>query len=133
MLQAALNSFAGDPQDCLLGANDVRIPVGEHAVSADARDDVVVVWALYQLFKPANESLSLVTAWFRIVCTDFLGVAVIFFQALQLLDHFGTGRWARRGVPLRRSNGADAQSRCDLAQLRRLARCFVPNRWCQSS
>jgi hypothetical protein len=50
--------------------------------------DVVVAWALYQLFKPANESLSLVTAWFRIVYTVFLGVAVIFlFQALQLLDH----------------------------------------------
>ncbi len=49
--------------------------------------DVVVAWALYVLFKKANESLSLVTAWFRIVYTVFLGVAVIFFfQALQLLD-----------------------------------------------
>ena len=49
--------------------------------------DVVVAWALYVLFKRVNESLSLVTAWFRIVYTVFLGVAVIFFfQALQLLD-----------------------------------------------
>lgn len=49
--------------------------------------DVVVAWALYELFKPANRSLSLVTAWFRIVYTVFLGVALIFFfQALQLLD-----------------------------------------------
>ena len=49
--------------------------------------DVVVAWALYVFFKKANESLSLVTAWFRIVYTVFLGVAVIFFfQALQLLD-----------------------------------------------
>lgn len=49
--------------------------------------EVVVAWALYMLFKKANESLSLVTAWFRIVYTVFLGVALIFFfQALQLLD-----------------------------------------------
>ena len=48
--------------------------------------DVVVAWALYELFKRANPSLSLVTAWFRIVYTVFLGVAAIFFfQALQLL------------------------------------------------
>jgi hypothetical protein len=49
--------------------------------------DVIVAWALYVLFKKANENLSLVTAWFRIVYTVFLGVALIFFfQALQLLD-----------------------------------------------
>lgn len=50
--------------------------------------DVAVAWALYVLFKRTSEHLSLVTAWFRIVYTVFLGVAVIFFyQALQLLDH----------------------------------------------
>lgn len=49
--------------------------------------DVVVAWALYMLFKKANEGISLVTAWFRIVYTVFLGVAVVFFfQALQLLS-----------------------------------------------
>lgn len=52
--------------------------------------DVVVAWALYMLFKRANEPLSLLAAWFRIVYTLFLGVALIFFfQALQLLDHAG--------------------------------------------
>jgi hypothetical protein len=49
--------------------------------------DVIVAWALYVLFKRVNEDVSLVTAWFRIVYTVFLGVAVIFFyQALQLLS-----------------------------------------------
>ena len=49
--------------------------------------DVVVAWALYVLFRRANESLSLVAAWFRIVYTIFLGVGLVFFfQALQLLD-----------------------------------------------
>ncbi|MCZ7534002.1 MAG: DUF4386 domain-containing protein [Acidimicrobiia bacterium] len=50
--------------------------------------DVIVAWALYVLFRGVNERLSLVTAWFRIVYTVFLGVALVFFfQALQLLDH----------------------------------------------
>lgn len=49
--------------------------------------DVIVAWALYVLFKRASQELSLVTAWFRIVYTVFLGVAVIFFyQGLQLLS-----------------------------------------------
>ena len=49
--------------------------------------DVVVAWALYVLFKRASQELSLVTAWFRIVYTIFLGVALIFFyQALQLIS-----------------------------------------------
>jgi hypothetical protein len=49
--------------------------------------DVVVAWALYILFRDANRDLSRLTAWFRLVYTLFLGVALIFFfQALQLLS-----------------------------------------------
>jgi hypothetical protein len=49
--------------------------------------DVVVAWALYILFRDANRDLSRLTAWFRLVYTIFLGVALIFFfQALQLLS-----------------------------------------------
>ena len=49
--------------------------------------DVPVAWALYVLFRPVHRDLSLLTAWFRIVYTVFLGVATVsFFQALQLLD-----------------------------------------------
>lgn len=52
--------------------------------------DVIVAWALYVLFRRASQELSLVTAWFRIVYTVFLGVAVIFFyQGLQLLSGVG--------------------------------------------
>ncbi len=48
--------------------------------------DVVVAWALYIVFRRANRDLSLVAAWFRVVYTVFLGVALVFFfQALQLL------------------------------------------------
>lgn len=49
--------------------------------------DVVVAWALYVLFRSVQRDLSLLTAWFRIVYTVFLGVALIFFfVALQLLS-----------------------------------------------
>lgn len=44
--------------------------------------DVVVAWALYHLFKPAGDALSALSAWFRIVYTVFLGVAVVFLYAV---------------------------------------------------
>lgn len=47
--------------------------------------DVVIAWALYILFQGVNASVSLLAAWFRLVYTAFLGVALIFFfVALQL-------------------------------------------------
>jgi Domain of unknown function (DUF4386) len=49
--------------------------------------DVVIAWALYVLFRSVQRDLSLLTAWFRIVYTVFLGVALIFFfVVLQLLS-----------------------------------------------
>ena len=49
--------------------------------------DVVVAWALYVLFRLLSRDLSLLAAWFRLVYTVFLGVALIFFfVALQLLS-----------------------------------------------
>lgn len=52
--------------------------------------DVVVAWALFVLFRSLSRDLSLLTAWFRLVYTVFLGVALIFFfVALQLLSGAG--------------------------------------------
>lgn len=49
--------------------------------------DVVVAWALYVLFRNLSRDLSLLAAWFRLVYTVLLGVALIFFfVALQLLS-----------------------------------------------
>jgi Domain of unknown function (DUF4386) len=49
--------------------------------------DVAIAWALYVFFRPVHRDLSLLTAWFRLVYTVLLGVAVIFlFLALQLLS-----------------------------------------------
>lgn len=44
--------------------------------------DVVVAWALYHLFRPAGEALAALAAWFRIVYTVFLGVAVVFLYSV---------------------------------------------------
>lgn len=49
--------------------------------------DVVVAWALHLVFRPMDHTISQLAAWFRIVYTVMLGVAIIFFfQALQLLS-----------------------------------------------
>ena len=49
--------------------------------------DVVIAWALHIVFRDTNRDLSLVTAWFRLVYTVLLGVALVFFfQVLQLLS-----------------------------------------------
>jgi hypothetical protein len=61
--------------------------------------DVVIAWALYILFRGLSRDVSLLTAWFRLVYTVLLGVALVFFfVALQLLSGadylavFGSGQ-----------------------------------------
>ena len=52
--------------------------------------DVVVAWALYILLKPANKSLSLLAAWFRVMYAAIFAVALInLFSALQLFAGAG--------------------------------------------
>lgn len=49
--------------------------------------DVVVAWALLIVFQSVSRELSLLAAWFRLVYTVFMGVALVyFFQALQYLS-----------------------------------------------
>ncbi len=49
--------------------------------------DVPVAWALHVVFRRWHRDQSLLMAWFRLVYTVFLGVAVIFlFVALELLS-----------------------------------------------
>ena len=58
--------------------------------------DVVVAWALYHVFRPAGAALSALAAWFRLVYTIFLGVAVVFlYLVLRLVD--GTDHIAALG------------------------------------
>jgi len=52
--------------------------------------DIVVAWALYILFKPVSQNLSLLTAWFRVVYSAIFAVAVInLLSILQLLTGAG--------------------------------------------
>lgn len=52
--------------------------------------DVVVSWALHMIFREVDHDISLGVAWFRIVYTVMLGVALVFFyQALQLVSDTG--------------------------------------------
>lgn len=49
--------------------------------------DVVVAWALHVVFRSVDHDLSLVTAWFRLVYTVFLGVGLVsYFQTLLLVS-----------------------------------------------
>ena len=48
--------------------------------------DVVIAWALHVVFRDVNLDLSLATAWFRLIYTALLGVALVsMFQVLQIL------------------------------------------------
>lgn len=41
--------------------------------------DVVVAWALYIVFRPVHQDVSLLSAWCRLAYTVFLGAALVFF------------------------------------------------------
>ena len=47
--------------------------------------DVIVAWALYIVLRPVNRSLSLLTAWFRLVYTSILVFSLVFFVIALLL------------------------------------------------
>jgi Domain of unknown function (DUF4386) len=49
--------------------------------------DLVIAWALYVLFRHQSRDISLLTAWFRLVYTSLLGVALLFlFLVLQVVS-----------------------------------------------
>lgn len=49
--------------------------------------DVLVSWALYVVFKPLNNNLSILAAWFRLVYTAIFGIALYnLLKVLQLLS-----------------------------------------------
>jgi len=49
--------------------------------------DIIVAWGLYVFLKPINKSLSLLTAWLRIVYAAMLGFALVYLiNALQLVS-----------------------------------------------
>ena len=53
--------------------------------------DVIVAWALYVFLKPANKSISLLAAWFRIVYAAMLAVILVYL--LEVLQLTGDGSY----------------------------------------
>lgn len=54
--------------------------------------DVVVAWALYVVFAPVGRGLALLMAWFRLVYTMMLGVALVFLMgASRMVGNDGVG------------------------------------------
>ena len=51
--------------------------------------DIIVAWALYIFLKPVNKSLSLLTAWIRIVYATILAVVLIYLLSVLQLLHGG--------------------------------------------
>lgn len=50
--------------------------------------DVIVAWALHVVFRKVDRDVSLVTAWFRLTYTMFLGAGLVyFFEVVQLLGN----------------------------------------------
>ncbi|MEZ4772485.1 MAG: DUF4386 domain-containing protein [Bacteroidia bacterium] len=47
--------------------------------------DILVAWALYQFLKTINQSISLLTAWLRLVYVVFLGAGLLNFVFVLLL------------------------------------------------
>ncbi len=61
--------------------------------------DVVVAWALYVLLKPANRSLSLLAAWFRIVYAAIFAAALInLFTGAGYLKTFDVNQLYAQGM-----------------------------------
>lgn len=60
-------------------ANELLFRLGICSFIIVAILDVVVAWALYVLLKPVNKSLSLLSAWFRLVYAAILGIALVNF------------------------------------------------------
>lgn len=59
--------------------------------------DVIVAWALYLVFKPVNQGLSLLTGWIRLVYATLLGAAI--FSLLNVLQLTGNAAYLTNLAP----------------------------------
>jgi hypothetical protein len=59
-------------------ASESTFRIGILCFLAVAVLDVIVAWALYVILKPVNKSLSLLTAWFRVVYAAMLAALLVY-------------------------------------------------------
>ena len=75
------NATAGNIMD-----NTMQFRIGILSFFVMVIIDLLLVWALYLLFKPVNRDLSLLAAWLRLVNATIFGVALYhLFGVLELL------------------------------------------------
>lgn len=48
--------------------------------------DIVVAWAFYLILKPIDKKLSLLGAWFRLIYSAILGIAILSLLLVMLLS-----------------------------------------------
>ena len=59
--------------------------------------DILVAWALYVFLNPANQALSLLVAWFRVVYAVIFAVALVNY--VDVVQYLGDGGGVRAMVP----------------------------------
>ena len=75
-------------------AGEMQFRIGIACIFIVAVLDMVVAWALYVFLEPASKNLSLLAAWFRLVYSAILGVALFSYaNVLRLLGgaHYMNG------------------------------------------
>jgi hypothetical protein len=71
-------------------ANQGRFRLGITGFLIMAIVDLVVAWALYVFLAPADENISLLAAWFRVVYTIVFGIVIAdYYSVAQLLGNEG--------------------------------------------
>ncbi len=58
-------------------SNELQFRVGIFGLFIVLFCDLIVAWALYFLFKPTSQNISLLVAWLRLAYTIVLGVAIL--------------------------------------------------------
>jgi hypothetical protein len=66
-------------------ANDLLFRTGICCILIVLICDIVVAWSLYIFLKQVNKSLSLLTAWFRLMYAAVLGMAMLNFVVVLIL------------------------------------------------
>lgn len=70
-----------------MNANNTSGRITDMSLSNSAVLDIIVAWALYVFLKPINKSLSMLTAWLRIVYATILGSVLIhLINVLQIVN-----------------------------------------------
>ncbi|MFC4402406.1 DUF4386 domain-containing protein [Gracilibacillus xinjiangensis] len=83
----------------LIAASPVLFKIGIACWLVILITDIVVSWGFYIILRPIDKSLSLVGAWFRLIYTAILAIAILHLLMVQLLTS-STGLIGDEQTPL---------------------------------